>query len=156
MSVFYIYSNWCWKLQPQIIYIVLVILSLGFMAMAESSNYIMHYDVSRVLLYGIPSAILVFAILKLEDGLKHNKINNKMWRLAMLGGDASYSIYLSHFFIVLVYIKIGYPKLHLLNPYTSLGIVLILSLSIFVGYVVYIALDKPLSKYFKRMFYNLF
>lgn len=124
--------------------IIIAALSFSFMAYLEFSGY----DLARFIAFGLPSVTLLLSVIALEetDFIKKNSLANV---LAIIG-DASYATYLSHFYIVEGIRKIGFQKFNIINPYTPLGVVVILITSSLTGYILYVVLDKPLSKFFKK------
>ena len=62
-------------------------------------------------------------------------------------GDASYATHLSHFYVVEAFRKIAAQKLHLLDPYTPFGVLVIVLCSLLVGQLLYVLVDRPLSRY---------
>jgi len=135
------------KSKPKVnsyILISIAVLSFSFMAYSETNGY----DIARFIAYGIPSVTLLLSVVALE---KTNFIkNNSLANLLAFIGDASYATYLSHFYVVEGIRKIGFQKFNIINPYTPLGVLVILFLSLLAGHILYVILDKPLSKYFKQ------
>lgn len=148
--VFQLHTKWQLSNTTSLTLIVISVLSYVFMAVAESNNV----TINRLLINGIPSAILVFSMLKLEEQLNRLNFDKKLWAYSILvrTGDASYAIYLIHLFIVVGFVKIAYQKLHLINPYSPLGVAIILFSSLLAGQLLYVFVDKPLIKYFKYKF----
>jgi peptidoglycan/LPS O-acetylase OafA/YrhL len=93
----------------------------------------------RLLLWGLPSAALVAGLLFLElnQRLQFNK------QLILLG-DASYSIYLTHYFALTVFTKFWYIP-HL--PFPDLFIILAVIFATFVGTGFYLVVEKKLLHY---------
>jgi exopolysaccharide production protein ExoZ len=124
--------------------LVISLLSFIFMAVAET----LHFGTARIITYGIPSIALVLSITALED--TSILMNNPIVSVIAVIGDGSYATYLSHYYVVEGIRKIGFQKLHLVNPYTPIGVVFIVGTSLAVGHAIYTMCDKPLSTYFKR------
>ena len=100
----------------------------------------------RIIDYGIPCLLLFIGLLNLEDNLQKHK-HNHLSKLLGKAGDSSYSSYLIHpFFLVaasLIFDKLGI---------TSFGNLFIISLvlgSLLTGWICYVALEKPLNKFFR-------
>ncbi|MEG3084232.1 acyltransferase [Sphingomonas sp. PB2P12] len=79
-------------------------LVLGLVALAVAGRFVPHFDErliapagDTILRYGIPAALIVASAVALE--LNGAIIKN---RLVLLIGDASYSLYLTHFFVIAV------------------------------------------------------
>lgn len=124
--------------------ITIAVLSFGFMAYLETNGFYL----ARFITYGFPSVTLLLSVIALDktDFIKNNSLAN----LLAVIGDASYATYLSHFYIVEGIRKIGFQKFNIIDPYTTLGVIVILLLSLLTGHILYVVLDKPLSKFFKK------
>ncbi len=94
---------------------------------------------SRVIMFGLPSFLIVLALVKYEL-VTHIKVNNLFLQL----GDASYSIYLFHLPIVVAFFKIM-AKVSIDNHLTlvllSGGL---LAAVCFAGFIIYKKVEKPL------------
>lgn len=123
---------------------LLALASYGFMAWAEAGGL----AVDRALLYGVPSLVLVLAVTALEKSRVMHEGRVAAWLGSV--GDASYATYLSHFFVVEGMRKIVHERLGWLDPHSPVGVVVILLLALVAGHVLYVALDRPLSKYCRR------
>jgi exopolysaccharide production protein ExoZ len=121
--------------------IVAALLSYGLMAVVQVADV----DGPRWLVFGVPSVLLVLALTSLEGALFSR--NSRGIRVLASIGDASYATYLSHFYVVEVFRKIAAQKFHLLDPYTPSGVLLIVLCSLLVGQVLYVLVDRPLSRY---------
>jgi peptidoglycan/LPS O-acetylase OafA/YrhL len=117
---------------------------LAFMIYYENTGYYME----RLLAFGVPSFFFVLFFISSETlfmAANKNTIN-----LFTRIGDASYATYLSHYYVVESIRKILYLKYNLINPYSIIGIIFIITTALIVGHFIYIYIDKPFSKYFKR------
>lgn len=123
--------------------IALVIGSVAFMATTEA----LQTPGSRVVIWGIPAALLVLAAINLESLLL--QFGGTTTRILARIGDASYATYLSHAYVVEALRKIAAERLQLFDPYTPLGVSVILLASISVGQLLYEFIDKPLSNKLK-------
>ncbi|MFC6376603.1 acyltransferase family protein [Tatumella terrea] len=98
-------------------------------------------DIIRVLYYGIPSALIFIGFLS-------TKIFSKKINKLVLLGDASYAIYLTHILTInavyLVFKRIGMQET-LYLPMIIIGV----SLSIAIGLVVHLMIEKPVTKKLK-------
>ena len=124
--------------------ILVSLLSYGFMAVAEAKEL----DADRMFLYGIPSLALVSVATALED-LKIARAGAVADVLASMG-DGSYATYLTHFYVVEGMRRLVFPRLDFIDPYSPLGVLIIITASQAVGQVCYGLLDKPLSDSLRR------
>ncbi|MCO5964844.1 acyltransferase family protein [Sinorhizobium meliloti] len=92
-----------------------------------------------VLRFGVPSALIVAGAIGLE--LAGFRIGNSLMRRA---GDASYSIYLSHFFLVAGVIVIA-DRLGLGERDRALLLPLTMAATIALGFITYHLLERPLA-----------
>ena len=95
--------------------------------------------INRVVLYGLPSALVVFGCI----GLK--QINDGL--LSMLG-DASYSIYLIQIFTIPAFYKFA-KALNLSVLYSDLMAILCLLLTSASGYFLYVVYEKRISNFLR-------
>jgi peptidoglycan/LPS O-acetylase OafA/YrhL len=124
--------------------VAVALLSYGVMAATQVAEL----DGPRWLVFGVPSVLLVLALTGLEGSL-FNRGNPGVKALVAMG-DASYATYLSHFYVVEVFRKIAAQKLHLLDPYTPSGVLVIVLCSLLVGQLLYVGVDRPLSRYCRK------
>jgi len=103
----------------------------------------------RWLVFGLPSVLILLAAVNLEP----SRLLQGRWLAAVLAkvGDASYATYLSHAFVVSALRKIVDEKLHLFDPYTPWGVVLLIGIALAVGQGLYILFDRPLSRWCRRL-----
>jgi len=126
---------------PKYVFFLLGISSYVFMAFAQ----IYAVPASGLVLYGLPSFLLIISCVELET-LMRGHLANFLKSI----GDASYATYLSHAFVVDGTIKIVFEKYNLINPYTPFGVSFIVSTALIAGYIIYRTLDKPLSRLCRR------
>lgn len=124
--------------------IVVALLSYVLMAAAQVAEV----DGPRWLVFGIPSVLLVLALTGLERSLFSRR--SPAFNALAAMGDASYATYLSHFYVVEAFRKIAAQKLHLLDPYTPSGVLVIVLCSLLVGQLLYVLVDQPLSRYCRK------
>jgi peptidoglycan/LPS O-acetylase OafA/YrhL len=109
----------------------------------SEANFILDGTLSlkRVILWGIPSAMFVTAIVIVENMYPKNSrvLRN---RLLLLLGNSSYSIYLIHPIVFSVIISISRFSYKSFNG--DLLILLFLTLAVTIGCVVYKFMEKPL------------
>jgi peptidoglycan/LPS O-acetylase OafA/YrhL len=121
---------------------------ISYASMAFAETYEMVFD--RVYLYGIPSVLLVLALTYLENTVFRE--DNRLIGLITTLGDGSYATYLSHVFVVEGTKKIAFEKLGIINPYTPLGVFIVIASALLVGHLIYTHLDEPLRRHFKNRF----
>jgi exopolysaccharide production protein ExoZ len=103
---------------------------------------------NRILAWGIPSFLIVAGAISIE-------LNSKVSELKTLKvlGDSSYSLYLVHTFVLGV-IGFGWSRLSISNMYFDiLMIAVCLVISSLAGYVSYVLIEKPTTKYLKSHFH---
>ena len=108
----------------------------------------------RLIEFGIPSFMLLLSAITLEQKklIKSNLIVKSIVEV----GNASYATYLSHFYIVIGFEKIGFEMLNFIDPYSTIGVILIISTSLFSGHILYKYVDMPLSRYLKYRCFKIF
>jgi exopolysaccharide production protein ExoZ len=103
------------------------------------------FDLNNPFLIGLSAALLVFWVVVIN--LKTKPINLLVLKLL---GDASYSLYLSHIFVISV-VNTVCKKLPFENSVNGfIFIILSFSLSIIVGVFSYQSIEKPIVRYFKN------
>lgn len=108
------------------------------------------YDVDnwpRVLIWGLPSALIVASAVWLE---RSRKINFHSVFIKL--GDSSYSLYLSHIFTINV---IGKVWATLFGTFNAVFIIVAFTTSTIVGYVTYRILEKPITYKLNSAYRNL-
>jgi peptidoglycan/LPS O-acetylase OafA/YrhL len=123
---------------------------VSFLYLAGDEFYNWHSIHNRNVYWGIPSLLLVFALLNLE-----NQINTRprFAKICKKLGDASYALYLFHAFISMFFTRILFVKIIGNNSKLIISIVLeiITMLATVLGSVViYETADKPIQKYSAR------
>jgi exopolysaccharide production protein ExoZ len=116
--------------------ILSVLGGIGLLAMSVADT-----SPSRAIHWGIPAAMIVLGALGLED--------KKFWRarLVILGGDASYAIYLSHVSVMtLVYSALEYAGFNLLSdgPGIVLREFLLLGSALAGGTLIHLWIERPM------------
>ena len=131
-----------WCIPFLILGIVLFIIAAIF---TNNGNFILNNAYNRVILYGLPSFIIILALVKYE---LNNHINIPSLFLKL--GDASYSIYLFHLPLVAAFFKIAF-KLHITNYLVILllssGLVIAIC---YIGITIYNKIEIPLIKWFNK------
>ena len=105
----------------------------------ESSNWL------RVLIFGIPAAFSVYALVTIE---KNSKWQLPIW--LVLIGDASYSVYLSHTLVFAAIWRI-WGKFGVVGPWAN-GIVLVMMFlfSLVIGMASFQLIERPILKFTRR------
>jgi exopolysaccharide production protein ExoZ len=104
----------------------------------------------RILIWGVPALLIVMSGVMLED-----RFGKSVPRWALLLGDASYSLYLSHL-LVMSMAGALLVRLHVLafgvtgRPYKAITILVCVSLSIFGSLLLYWWVENPLNKTLRR------
>jgi exopolysaccharide production protein ExoZ len=102
------------------------------------------FDISiRFIYWGVPSFLLILSMITFEK-LGKLKVSSFFIKL----GDASYSIYLTHYFAIGLLYKIGDDIGWLQHP--TVFILIAIILSTFIGYIFYILVEKPILKLLTR------
>lgn len=100
----------------------------------------------RVLLWGIPGAALLAAVLSFEKFM-----HSAFFAFPKLVGDASYAIYLIHGFL-LPFVGIVFVKLNIHGGVWNItAIVLCVLSSLVAGIIVHLWVEKPIAKIFRRV-----
>jgi peptidoglycan/LPS O-acetylase OafA/YrhL len=102
----------------------------------------------RVIQWGIPSAALVAGAIFLEKQGQLTKLWSNRW--CRLLGDASYSIYLTHVCAIEIFILVYGRTGFFLNP--DFGIWFHLAISVALGTLVYLKVEKPLLAYLNKTY----
>lgn len=119
---------------------------LGFIALGILGFVISQFiQVDRVILYGIPSILLIYGMVSYEATKKI-----KFPILFTFLGDASYSIYLTHYPLLSAINKV-FLKIHFYNTVGYfIATSLIVICTVAVGCLCHLLLEKPLIKTVKR------
>jgi exopolysaccharide production protein ExoZ len=112
--------------------------------MATFGAYVAHWPLPRIIGWGVPSALIVLGAVSLES---RNRCPNIGW-LKILG-DASYSIYLTHYLVWLA-VSIAVAKLGgSLSPAIYLVTICAATLG---GVVTHVVVEKPMGRLLARRF----
>lgn len=142
------FASRAWRLVPPALASAAALVAFGTMAVGES----LRLAVNGFWMYGLPSTVLVLAMLNLEPLFQRNGPMVRLWTQM---GDASYATYLSHYYLVELVRKFGWKKLQLIDPYTPLGVALIVLGSLVLGNLIYKLIDRPLMRFFKAQAFEL-
>ncbi|SEP49528.1 Peptidoglycan/LPS O-acetylase OafA/YrhL, contains acyltransferase and SGNH-hydrolase domains [Rhodospirillales bacterium URHD0017] len=144
MLAYHIYKRGVLKRLGNKVLLLIAVSSYAFMAFAETKAL----PVDRALLFGLPSLALILSATAVESLRLLNWIPRGDAFSAI--GDASYATYLSHFYVVEGLRRLVFPRLPFLDPYTPLGVLIIVGASLAVGQILYSFCDKPLSNFFRN------
>jgi exopolysaccharide production protein ExoZ len=128
---------------PKVCIVLAIVTLYAIMAFHELND-----TGERLLTFGLPSFMMVLLILQLEPFFALPTAFNKL--LVHLG-DASYATYLSHFFVVEFMRKVLPRKISGFSIYTPLGVSAAVCLSLAVGSLIYLLIDKPCVKIAKKL-----
>ena len=95
----------------------------------------------RVLIWGLPSALLVFGVVRME---RVDRAPGRLARVAAFMGDASYSIYLVHVLVIRALGRIFESGMVALPGDAVVGLTVLASLA--AGAVVHVWVERPLLK----------
>jgi exopolysaccharide production protein ExoZ len=123
----------------------------GFLISASCLLFMIYAEIKQIkidsfFLYGIPSFFLLLSAISLESLMDSPVVKT----ISTFVGDTSYAIYLSHAFVIEFIRKVVMKHVDFLQHYMSIVIIISLSASILVGYILHRFLDLPLQHYFKR------
>lgn len=96
---------------------------------------------NRFIEFGIPSFLIVLLAIQLEPLFP--KLNSIVAQTLVHIGDASYATYLSHAFVVQFLRKLLPRFTNGLTIESPIGVVITISVSLAVGALIYVCLDKP-------------
>lgn len=144
-----------WLLVSSFIVVMMWYLALIFLGygLVSESQFIKDGSLSfkRVLIWGIPSTLLVFSIIFSESRAGISRIfDNKFMQLA---GDASYSIYLIHTIFLDGVFYLFKNSFSRIAP--DIAILLAFASSIFAGILVHKFIEKPLLALFRSLSFSL-
>jgi len=148
MLAFYIFNSKSIKI-PAILCPFIALCSYAFMAFIDANEI----SGNRLLFFGIPSGILLLAMLGNENF--YAKSSSKLIAVLTAMGDASYATYLSHFFLVEGFKRIACEKLSLFDCYSPSGVIGIIVISLIIGQLLFWIVDEPAhfncKKYLNRL-----
>lgn len=117
------------------------VLAYGFMAASESRQL----DGPYLLVYGLPATLVVWGTVRADAWLQETLGAGMGW--LSLGGDASYALYLSHYFVVEAVKKLTARLGAEWGPQAFWpSTLLTLALALAVGLVIYRLADRPLHQ----------
>jgi len=142
---FKLYQSSLLKRIHSLILFSVAVASYVFMAYIESRGLAQ----SKLLFFGFPSFLLVLCFVGLEDRLSKTSNSIVMSTLVSMG-DASYSTYLTHWYVVVACRKILCERFGLYEFYSPIGVVLTVSACLLIGQITYKWADKPMNTGVKK------
>ncbi len=107
---------------------------------------------SRLLFYGLPSCLIILSCVGLEN--KILEVKNEIISFLVSMGDASYSTYLTHWYVIVACRKIFSERLKIIDFYSPFGVLLTLIFSLIVGQLIYKYADRPMNYSLKKYLLN--
>lgn len=137
-------AHWLYKIAPALILIsfawFIALICFGYKNISEVTITVFgDKGFLRVLLWGIPAALLVAGCVFLEKNKPISLFKNKILQAI---GNASYSIYLTHIISFPILLKINF--LHIKNLNGDLLILVFMLFAVIIGIVIYTLIEKPL------------
>jgi len=117
-----------------------LLLSLVGFSLLISNSLNLLPELDRVLIYGIPSFMLIFGLATTNQ--TSSKILGKL-------GDSSYSLYLSQFFIIPLIFKFDSVIQNLVSN-STIVVIVVSVITLIIGHFVYLLVEKPLTKLTKK------
>ncbi len=125
---------------------------VGYLCMAAVQANALH--INRLLSYGVPSFLVICAAVSLERSI--DSVPAVVRNMLVGAGDASYATYLSHPYVTQAMRKVADQKLHLIDINSLPGVVVTISIVLLIGGVIYLSIDKPLSRICKALLEKIF
>lgn len=114
---------------------------LGIMWLGTNLQVKIIESIPRVIGFGIPFALIIWGMaMKPEDKIKPEK---KMEKVLRVLGDASYSLYLTHYMVILV-VNYLFEMINVREP--MLRFVFVSVACVVVGLMAYYIVERPLTK----------
>jgi peptidoglycan/LPS O-acetylase OafA/YrhL len=108
-----------------------------------------YFSVNRNLQEGIPSLLLVMALVFIEHYINGN---NRCIKFMVLLGEASYAMYLFHYHIIVFLSRIVFPKIGVNNVAVELlKLVFTITVTIIISIYVYKLVDKPIQSELRKL-----
>jgi peptidoglycan/LPS O-acetylase OafA/YrhL len=153
----YIYYNQKIKMSKKmlILFIFIALITMIYLILD------IHISNNRIIFYGIPSLILVAALLAMEKYIPGNLIV----KFGIILGDASYAMYLFHLFVICFLSRVIYPQIfdsnssffiELIKLFIALSLTIVFSILIneFVDKPIQVRLRKTIKKYNENQITN--
>ena len=128
-----------------VIFVILWVLALVFLVYIELMNFSTH----RAIKFGLPSFIFVFSGLCMEGFLTRNR--NFIIDIFRSIGDASYATYLTHYFVISGFNRVLGLNIRFIYNNVFISISFIIIVVLILGQFLYFFVDKPASRYFRKL-----
>lgn len=130
-------------------YYLLLIISLFLLI----SNVFFHFESSYKFIYfGLPSALLLYSLISLEKSSNiFESISPKVIKPLLIVGSSSYSIYLSHPFILKAVYR--FLPVRFVSDYPDVLIFCVSIITVLFGIFIYYIIEIPLINYTKNVFF---
>lgn len=130
-----------------ILMIGLIGVVLGWYGLLEETLY--RYDTVSMLVFGISFSLIVVSAASIDKNS-----NVKVPKILLLIGDASYSIYLTHFYVFVFLFKV-ITKLNSMNPFNNfITITVTFFIATCLGILFHLLIEKPLIKFLNNKLLN--
>lgn len=120
-------------------------LFIGCVALAFVAYYLLQASPSRLIRLGIPSAFFAAAFIFFLP----TRLSGALSGIAKVGGDSSYTLYLSHPFTLAI-VKIIWQRLDPAGAHPWAYVWSATLICVLAGYVLYLLIERPLLRLWKR------
>jgi exopolysaccharide production protein ExoZ len=121
-------------------------IALGILASLMLGNMLHETALERLLLWGVPAFILIAAASLYQAG----RLDFVMLRPFVRLGDISYSLYLSHFFCLALFVRMQDRSAYLQEGFSPLSLMIFMVLVLVVAEVCYRCIEAPARTYFSK------
>ena len=119
---------------------------LAMLAIAMLGNTFHQTAFERLLLWGVPAFMLIAAASLYQAG----KLDFIMLRPFVRLGDISYSLYLSHFFCLALFVRMQDRSSYLQEGFSLTSLIIFMLLVLVVAEVCYRCIEEPARRYFSK------
>lgn len=119
---------------------------LAAIAIFMLGNMLHHTAFERLLLWGVPAFMLIAAASFYQPG----RLDFLMLRPFVRLGDISYSLYLSHFFCLALFVRLQDRSAYLQQGFSPLSLMMFMLLVLLVAEVCYRCIEEPARTYFTK------
>lgn len=125
------------------------VLSCGIVALVFSwvnaANEFKYFPLVDWVVFGIPYAMIIFSVTRMEVGF--GEVKNKAINFLVYLGDASYSIYLVHFLVIVGMRRYLYAAGIKAN---EVHLILISLIAFIISLAMYHSIEKPIMRYYSK------
>jgi exopolysaccharide production protein ExoZ len=128
-----------------------IIFGLGFVMFIAHFNFNGSLIISRlfgnntILSWGIPFSMIILGAALWEIQSIGFKPGRKIISFGVLLGDASYSIYLTHYFVVMFLYSYFWNSIHISPTYEKASFIMISTITVLLGVMCHLWIEKPLN-----------